>query len=78
MFRVQVPNNQKLTQNLYYDYYYPKTKYLIIAYLDPLDQSLRAQGPGRIHDQGSVALRVQLVRSCLGMVSGLGFRASSF
>ena len=34
--RVQVPNNHKLTQNLYYHYYYPKPKYLIIGYLDPL------------------------------------------
>ena len=34
--RVQVPNNHILTQNLYYNYYYPKPKYLIIGYLDPL------------------------------------------
>ena len=33
--RVQVPNNHILTQNLYYNYYYPKPKYLIIGYLDP-------------------------------------------
>ena len=30
--RVQVPNI--LTQNLYYDSYYPKPKYPIIGYLD--------------------------------------------
>ena len=30
--RVQVPNNQILTQNLSYNYYYPKPKYLIIGY----------------------------------------------
>ena len=34
--RVQVPNTHILTQNLYYIYYYPKPKYLIIGYLDPL------------------------------------------
>ena len=34
--RVQVPNNHMPTQNLYYNYYYPKPKYLIIGYLDPL------------------------------------------
>ena len=34
--RVQVPNDRILTQNLYYNYYYPKLKYLIIGYLDPL------------------------------------------
>ena len=34
--RVQVPNNRILTQNLYYNYYYPNPKYLIIGYLDPL------------------------------------------
>ena len=34
--RVQVPDNYILTQNLYYHYYSPKPKYLIIGYLDPL------------------------------------------
>ena len=33
--RVQVPNNDILAQNLYYNYYHPKPKYLIIGYLDP-------------------------------------------
>ena len=33
--RVQVLNNHILTQNLYYSYYYPKPKYLILGYLDP-------------------------------------------
>ena len=33
--RVQVPKNHMLNQNLYYDYYYPKPKYLIIGYLGP-------------------------------------------
>ena len=32
--RVQVPNNQILTQNLDYNNYYPKPKYAIIGYLD--------------------------------------------
>ena len=34
--RVQVPNNHILTQNLYYNYYYPNPKYLIIGYMDTL------------------------------------------
>ena len=34
--RIQVPNNHILAQNLYYKYYYPKPKYLIIGYMDPL------------------------------------------
>ena len=34
--RVQVPNNHIPTQNLYYNYYYPNPKYLIIGYMDPL------------------------------------------
>ena len=34
--RVQVPNNHILTQNLYYNHYYPNPKYLIIGYMDPL------------------------------------------
>ena len=32
---VQVPDNHILPQNLYYNYYYPIPKYLIIGYLDP-------------------------------------------
>ena len=32
--RVTVPNNHILTQNLYYNYYYPNPKYLIIGYMD--------------------------------------------
>ena len=34
--RVQVPNSHILTQNLYYNYYYPDPKYLIIGYMDLL------------------------------------------
>ena len=34
--RVQVPNNHIPTQKLYYNYYYPKPKDLIVGYLDPL------------------------------------------
>ena len=34
--RVQVPNDHILTQNLYYNSYYPKPMYLIIGYMDPL------------------------------------------
>ena len=33
--RVQVPNYHIFTQNLYYNYYYPNPKYLIIGYVDP-------------------------------------------
>ena len=32
--RVQVPNNHILAQNLYYNYYYPNPKYLIIGYME--------------------------------------------
>ena len=50
--RVQVPNNHTLTQNLYYNYYYPRPKYLIIGYMDPLgkvwDSGLRALGLGLV------------------------------
>ena len=34
--KVQVPHNHILTQNLYYNPYYPYPKYLIIGYMDPL------------------------------------------
>ena len=34
--RVQVPNNHILTQSQHYNQYYPKPKYLIIGYMDPL------------------------------------------
>ena len=34
--RVQVRNNHILTRNEYYNYYYPKPKYLMIEYMDPL------------------------------------------
>ena len=33
--RVQVPNNHIRTQNMYYNDYYPKPKYLIMEYLIP-------------------------------------------
>ena len=39
--RVQVPNKHILTQNLYYNYYYPKSKCLIIGYMDPLELASR-------------------------------------
>ena len=44
--RVQVPNNHILTQNYYYNFYYPKPKDLIIGYMDPLGkfQELTLQG----------------------------------
>ena len=33
--RVQVPNKHIVTPNLYYNYYYPNSKYLKIGYMDP-------------------------------------------
>ena len=39
--RVQVPSNHILTQDLYYSSYYPKPKYLIIGYMDPLNREYR-------------------------------------
>ena len=45
--RVQVTNNHMLTQNLYYNYYYPKPKYLTIGYLDHLGSPV-GHLPGRI------------------------------
>ena len=41
--RVQVPNNHMPTQNLHYNYNYPKLKYLTIGYLDPLGK-VRSMG----------------------------------
>ena len=38
--RVQVPKNHILTQNLYYNYYYPNPKYLVIGYMDPLGPTM--------------------------------------
>ena len=38
--RVQVLNMYILTQNLYYNFYYPKPKYLIIGYMDPLGKGI--------------------------------------
>ena len=54
--RVQVPNNHTLIQNLYYEYYYPNPKYLIIGYMDPLgcvdhrrnNTASRSPGPGTL------------------------------
>ena len=34
--RVQVPNNDILSQKVYQNHYYPNPKYLIIGYMDPL------------------------------------------
>ena len=56
--RVQVPNNRILTQNLYYNYYYPKPKYLIVGYLDPLGTYVTGRHgisfqSGRIPSSGS-------------------------
>ena len=45
--KVQVPNNHILTQNLYYNYYYPKPKYLVIGCMDPLGKGRKALNPKR-------------------------------
>ena len=45
---VQVPNHHILTPNLHYNYYYPKSKYLIIGYLEvtaPQSWKLKPLGP---------------------------------
>ena len=39
--RAQVPNNHILARNLYYSQYYPKPKYLIVGYMDPLGKGSR-------------------------------------
>ena len=41
--RVQVPNNQILTPNLYCNYYSPTPKYQIIGYMDPLGKEARQE-----------------------------------
>ena len=38
--RVQVPNTHIPTQKLYYNYYSPNPKYLVIGYMDPLGDVL--------------------------------------
>ena len=46
--RIQVPNNHILTSNLHYNhnYYYPKPKYLIIGYMDPLGKGAQDRRQG--------------------------------
>ena len=70
--RVQVPNNHILTQNLYYNYYYPKPKYLIIGYLDPLGYTgFREASAFRVFScWGS--------RLCLGACRGRRLKGSGF
>ena len=75
--RVQVPNkNIILAQNLYYNYFfYPKSKYLVIGYLDPLGSlsDFGVQGAGFRYsalgglESGVLGFRV----GGLGMVEGL-------
>ena len=50
--RVQVPDNHIPAQNLYYNYYYPKPKHLIIGYLDPLG-NISEQPCGMSHSRCS-------------------------
>ena len=56
--KVQIPNNHILTQNQYYNYYYPNTKYPIIGYLDPLGLLFvkPVGNPDRLHDSQDTAL----------------------
>ena len=42
--RAQVPDCHILAQDLYYNYYYTKPKYLIIGYMDPLGISFMFVG----------------------------------
>ena len=70
--RVQVPNNHIPTPNLYHNYYYPKPKYPIIGYLDPLGSLPAAGGPARAGDPypatGCKSLRAEsLLKSCMSM-----------
>ena len=58
--RVQVPNNHILTQNLYYNYNYPKPKYLIIGYLDPLGKDRHFRGAS----QGKHLLGITSIERC--------------
>ena len=72
--RVQVPNNHILAQNLYYNYYYPKLKYLIIGYLDPLgclqdEPAVRFFNPFAPMEPWTLGLGFR--------VQGLGFRVST-
>ena len=47
--RVQVLNNHILTQNPYYNYYYPNPKYLIIGYMDSLGNMINTYFGPRVH-----------------------------
>ena len=57
--RVQVPNNHILTQNLYYNYYYPNPKYLIIGYMDFLGDIIPSPGPRNLNPAGGLGFRVE-------------------
>ena len=66
--RVQVPNNHILTQNLYYNYYYPNPKYLILGYMDPLGHrrpaSQRAETRTVRRDVEGFAVCTEGTRTC--------------
>ena len=68
--RVQVPNNHILTPNLYYNYYYPNPKYLIIGYMDPLGFTAETL-PGKSY-QG-VARSFMFLSSSIWRIKGLGW-----
>ena len=70
--RVQVPNNHILTQNLYYNYYCPNPKYLIIGYMDPL-------GSNASHTFQPLVLqgKVCLITAWIGSEQGLQQRVQA-
>ena len=77
--RVQVPNNRMLTQTLYYNYYEPKPKYLIIGYLDrlgysdslkPLSARLEDAEPS---DAFSTKVRLAALPEKRGLAKSLGY-----
>ena len=63
--KVQVPNNHAHTQNLYYNYYYPDPKYLIIGYME-VEELL-----GYTSDESVHSNQISVPHSRLW---GLGFR----
>ena len=71
--RVQVPNNQILTPNQYYKYYYPKPKYVIIGYLDPLQVVTTKRTSTAVSKVQASALIIALLPKLRGF-RGLGFR----
>ena len=70
--RVQVPNNHILTPNLYYNYYYPNPKYLIIGYMDPVGSLFKSRDVWVRQPQDAFIAFRTLPYRVQGL--GLGFR----